>query len=99
MSNTIVNMSIIRNSSANIADYCETALNIAEKLHDEYFFPIPANFNEDMLSTQLDKIICSYDYLAFAVAILRDALSHIESEDAKIAVESTKTERFALEVG
>lgn len=74
---------IIRNTTT-IADYTETALNVAEKLRDEYFFSVPVNFDEDVFSTQLDKIINNYDYIAFAVGIINDALKHIEESNGDI---------------
>lgn len=79
-----INTIQINRSTTAISDYCETALNVAEKLRDEYFFSVPANFDEDVFSTQLDKIINNYDYIAFAVAIINDALKHIEESNGDI---------------
>lgn len=79
-----INTIQINRSTTTIADYCETALNVTEKLRDEYFFPVPVNFDEDVFSTQLDKIINNYDYIAFAVGIINDALKHIEESNGDI---------------
>ena len=79
-----INTIQINRSTMSIADYCETALNVAEKLRDEYFFQVPVNFDEDVVSTQLDKIINNYDYIAFAVGIINDALKHIEESNGDI---------------
>ena len=79
-----INTIQIERSTTTIADYTETALNVAEKLRDEYFFSVPVNFDEDVFSTQLDKIINNYDYIAFAVGIINDALKHIEESNDDI---------------
>ena len=80
-----INTIQINRSTTTIADYCETALNVAEKLADEYFYPVPANFDDDVFSMQLDKIINNYDYIAFTVGIIKDALKHIEENNGDIA--------------
>ena len=92
-----MNINAIKNSTTTINDYCETALNIIEKLHDEYFFPIPANYDESLYDAQLDKIINSYDYLAFAVALVHDALKHINADNGDIANEVKDTDRWVIE--
>lgn len=92
-----MNISAIKNSTVTINDYTETALNIVEKLHDEYFFPIPANYDDGLYDAQLDKIINSYDYLAFAVALVRDALNHINADNREIANEVKDVDRWVIE--
>ena len=75
-------------NATSITDYCETALNVAEKLHNEYFKPIKVTDDDDaMLEVQLDKVINSYDYLSYSVQIIRDALKQIK-EGADIISET-----------
>ena len=92
-----MNISAIKNNTISVNDYTETALNIIEKLHDEYFFPIPANYDDGLYDAQLDKIINSYDYLAFAVALVRDALNHINADNRDIANEVKDIDRWVIE--
>ena len=83
--NSIITNSRVSQNSASITDYCETAMNVVEKLADEYFFPVPDNFDEDVFSVQLDKIVNNYEYIAFAVGLVRDALKHIDEKNMNIA--------------
>ena len=92
-----MNISAIKNSTVTINNYTETALNIVEKLHDEYFFPIPTNCDESLYDAQLDKIINSYDYLAFAVGLVHDALKHINADNGDIANEVKEVDRWVIE--
>ena len=92
-----MNISAIKNNTMSVKDYCETALNIVEKLHDEYFFLIPANYDDGLYDAQLDKIINSYDYLAFAVGLVRDALNHINADNREIANEVKDIDRWVIE--
>ena len=92
-----MNINAIKNSTTTIADYTETALNIVEKLHDEYFFPVPVNYDESLYAAQLDKIINSYEYLAFAVGLVHDALKHINADNGDIANEVKDVDRWVIE--
>ena len=80
----IINAENIGRNAATISDYCETALNVAEKLADEYFFPVPENFDEDVFEMQLNKVVNNYEYITFAVGLVRDALKHITEKDVDI---------------
>lgn len=77
------NLNIGVNANA-ISDYCETALNVVEKLADEYFFPVPENFDEDVMDMHLDKVLNNYAYIAFAVGIIKDALKHIDESNMNV---------------
>lgn len=65
--------------------YIETARNAIEKLHDEYFFNVPAKYDPDLFSAHLDKIISQYDYITFMIGILDDAMKHIDFETKAIS--------------
>ena len=67
-------------TAKNIKDYTETAVNILEKLHDEFFFNVPANYDESLLDNQLNKVLNGYEYIAFMVGVLHDAIKHIDAE-------------------
>lgn len=68
----------------NIKDYTEVAKAVADKIHDEYLFAVPANYDDDLLTVQLDKVVNAYEYLGFMVGILHDALNRIGAEADKL---------------
>ena len=79
------NIEQIKMHNDSMRDYIETIKNLLEKLHDEYFFAVPANYDNELLNEHLSDILNKYDYLTFAVDIICDAFAHIEQLNAQIS--------------